>query len=272
MNAISLGPLVFSNERLHAVIALAVFLAMIELGDRLRPARAGTARSWSLIVLIGWIVAARAGFVLINLEAYAADPLTVFAIWQGGFSLAAGVLGLALLAAVALWQRTAALRPVALAVVLSGGAYAAAGWALPAEVRGQLPPIALPALDGTRVPLADAAGRPVVVNLWASWCPPCRREMPMMMDLAESRDDVVLRFANQGEDRSAIQRYLDSQQLSAAAVVQDIDSRLMADFDLLGLPSTLFFAPDGRLVSVHTGEISRAALTNQMNDLTQETP
>lgn len=270
MNAISIGPLIFSNERLHAVIALAVFLLVLELVARRWPARAAAAHRWSLIVAASWIIAARAGFVFANREVFAAEPFSALALWQGGFAPAAGFAGLSIVALAALWRRPEVLRPLLIAVVTASGALAAAGWVLPVEAEGELPGITLPDLIGNPVTLADAAGRPVVLNLWASWCPPCRREMPMMMALAEAQEDVVLRFANQGEPPATVQGHLDGQHLDDDRVILDRDRRLMEEFDLLGLPSTLFFDADGALVSVHTGEISRAELINRMNDL-QET-
>ena len=164
----------------------------------------------------------------------------------------------------------AVLRPLALAVVLAGSAQAAAGWIFPTEAQGSLPNFALSDLGGTPVRLSETDGRPMIVNLWASWCPPCRREMPMMMELAEAQDDVVLRFANQGEPASAVGRYLDQEGLSDTHVVLDDTQRLMEHFDLLGLPSTLFFDAEGNLIAAQTGEISRAELINRMQEL-QET-
>ncbi|KRS16930.1 TlpA disulfide reductase family protein [Roseovarius indicus] len=272
MNAVSLGPLVFSHERLHVVIAIAAFFLAIELATWIWPTRAGVVHRWSLVVAASWIVAARAGFMLANLDSFAADPVSALAVWQGGFAPFAGAAGLALAALAAMLRGPEVLRPLALAVIASGLAYTAAGLALPVEARGQLPRIALPALDSAPVPLSDAEGRPAIINLWVSWCPPCRREMPMMMDLARARDDVVVRFANQGEPRETVLRYLDSQNLSGERVVLDAEQRLMEAFGLLGLPSTLFFAADGSLVAVHIGEISRAALANRMNELSRETP
>ncbi|WP_418592521.1 prolipoprotein diacylglyceryl transferase family protein [Ponticoccus sp. (in: a-proteobacteria)] len=272
MNAVSLGPLVFSHERLHVVIAIAAFLGAVELAAWFRATRSPDVHRWSLIVVACWIVAARAGFVLANLDSFAAEPLSALAIWQGGFAASGGAVGLALAALAMMLRRPGVLRPLAFAVLAGGLAYTAAGQVFPVEARGQLPQIALPTLDGAPVPLADTGGRPVVVNLWATWCPPCRREMPMMMDLASNRDDVVVRFANQGEPRATVLRYLDSQDLGGERVLLDPDQRLMETFGLLGLPSTLFFDADGRLVAVHTGEISRAALANRMNDLSPEAP
>lgn len=271
MNAVSLGPLVLSHERLHALIALAAFTAAIELAAWFWPNLARSTRRWSLIALASWGGAARIGYVLAHLDAFAVDPLSVLAFWQGGFNPVAGTFGLALAGFAAILRQPQAVRPVIAAAICAVMAYAVAVWALPVEARGRLPQVTLPATDGTAIPLADAGGRPVVVNLWASWCPPCRREMPMMMDVAASRSDVAVRFANQGETRSTIVRYLESQQLPTNGVVLDRSGVLMGGFGLLGLPSTLFFAADGRLMAVHTGEISRAELTRRIDELSRET-
>jgi thiol-disulfide isomerase/thioredoxin len=270
MNATSIGPLVFANDRLHAVIALAVVLLVLEVVGRRRPALAGPLHRWGWHLLASWIVAARLGFVLVNREAFADAPLSALAVWQGSFEPIAGLFGIALVGLAAIVRCPAVLRPLALAVVLAGSAQAAAGWIFPTEAQGSLPNFALSDLGGTPVRLSETDGRPMIVNLWASWCPPCRREMPMMMELAEAQDDVVLRFANQGEPASAVGRYLDQEGLSDTHVVLDDTQRLMEHFDLLGLPSTLFFDAEGNLIAAQTGEISRAELINRMQEL-QET-
>lgn len=270
MNATSIGPLVFANDRLHAVIALAVVLLVLEVMGRRRPALAVPLHRWGWLMLAAWIVAARLGFVLVNREVFADDPLSALAVWQGGFEPIAGLFGIALVGLVAIVRRPVVLHPLALAVVLAGSAHAAAGWIFPTEARGSLPDFALKDHGGTQVRLSETNGRPVIVNLWASWCPPCRREMPMMMELAEAQNDVALRFANQGETAPVVRRYLDQEGLSDTHVVLDETQRLMEHFDLLGLPSTLFFDAKGNLIAAHTGEISRAELTNRMQEL-QET-
>ncbi|MBP0483190.1 TlpA disulfide reductase family protein [Sagittula salina] len=267
MNATSIGPLVFANDRLHAVIALAAVLIVLELGGRRRPALAGALHRWGWLLLVSWIVAARLGSVLVNRAVFAVDPLSALAVWQGGFEPIAGFVGVGLVGLAALLKRPEMLRPLALAVVMAFSAHTAAGWIFPTEAQGSLPQVALTDLGGAPVRLAETGERPVVVNLWASWCPPCRREMPMMMELAEAQDDVVLRFANQGETAAAVGRYLDQEALSGEHVVLDQTQLLMEHFGLLGLPSTLFFDAEGNLAAAHTGEISRAELINRMQAL-----
>lgn len=270
MNATSIGPLVLANDRLHAVVALAAVLLVLELVGRRRPGQAVTLHRWGWLLLMSWIVAARLGFVLVNREAFVLDPLSALAVWQGGFEPIAGLLGVGLVGLVSLLKRPEVLRPLVLAVAMASSAHTAAGWIFSTEAQGSLPQLALTDLGGALVKLTESDGRPVVVNLWASWCPPCRREMPMMMELAEAQDDVMLRFVNQGEPPATVVHYLEEAALNGRHVVLDEGQRMMEHFDLLGLPSTLFFDADGNLVASHTGEISRAELTNRMKEL-QET-
>lgn len=89
----------------------------------------------------------------------------------------------------------------------------------------------------------------------------------MMVDVAQSQEGVDVVFANQGEPERIIQKFLDLTNLPADGMIRDPDTTLMQKFGLMGLPSTLFFAADGSLTAVHTGEISRAALLAGIKDL-----
>ncbi|SFP93090.1 TlpA disulfide reductase family protein [Tranquillimonas alkanivorans] len=272
MNAVAIGPLVFSNARFQAVLAIFVFLAVVELIAWRWPRHAQDARPWSILALLSWIGAARLGFVGAEWDSFAAAPLDVLALWQGGFDPLAGLAGFGVVTLLGTLRRPSVAAPLLAAAACAGIAVAGARLALPDEASGRLPEIALPDLSGRPVPLTDAEGRPVVINLWASWCPPCRREMPMMMEVATARDDAAVRFANQRERAATISDFLRRQGLASDAVLRDPDGRLMERFDLLGLPSTLFFDAEGRLEAVHTGEISRAQLNARIDDLTRETP
>src|SRR3546814_7473677 len=64
-------------------------------------------------------------------------------------------------------------------------------------------------------------GEPMVVNLWATWCPPCRREMPVLAKAQEERGDVTFVFVNQGESESEIRDYLRESHLQLSNVLLD---------------------------------------------------
>ena len=124
----------------------------------------------------------------------------------------------------------------------------------------------LPDLSGREHKLSELRGKIVFLNLWATWCPPCRRELPMLAEEAANSDIPIL-LANQGEDRQAVADYLLASGISPRSVVLDKQMGLM---DVAGngvLPTTIFVDAEGEIVATHVGEISRAALSDKLQQL-----
>ena len=120
-------------------------------------------------------------------------------------------------------------------------------------------PIAM--LDGAPGGLVGrAAGRPLVVNLWATWCGPCRHEMPLLADAQRRRSDIAFAFANQGEDASTAQRYLAESNLALDHVLLDPGRAIGATIGSRALPVTLFYRADGRLADTHVGALTAGSL------------
>ncbi|MBI6628528.1 TlpA disulfide reductase family protein [Pontibaca salina] len=267
MNAVQVGPLVFANGRFIAIIAIMAFLLASELFARWRKSDARAIHRWALATLLGWIVGARLGFVALNLDAFVAAPLDAFAVWQGGFHLRAGALTAAAVLLIAFLRSSPSALPVALSALVASAAAGLTDLALPNGLDGRIPDITLADMTGTQVSLSNDSGEPVVLNLWATWCPPCRREMPMMMEIAAAQDNTKIIFANQGEDPATIAQFLAIANLPQDGILRDPQNALMQEFGMIGLPSTLFFAADGQLVTTHTGEISRASLLRKIADI-----
>jgi thiol-disulfide isomerase/thioredoxin len=128
-----------------------------------------------------------------------------------------------------------------------------------------LPTLTLLTLAAQPTTLAEVAqGQPLVVNLWASWCPPCRREMPVLAAAQQQEKEVTFVFANQGEDAATVFRYLQASQLDLKNVVFDAGAQLGPAVGSTALPTTLFYDANGQLVNVHLGELSKASLANQL--------
>lgn len=71
----------------------------------------------------------------------------------------------------------------------------------------RLPDLTLTTLGGTEVRLSDFRGKPLVLNAWATWCPPCRRELPMMVRLAQENPEVRFAFVSQGEGPLVVKNF-----------------------------------------------------------------
>lgn len=277
MLTVNIGPFPVPVVQLTLVLALLTALAV---GHWLRRNQAAGGKSVGIgatlsdMLLIG-IVAARVAFVAAWFELYQQELWRVIDIRDGGFTFWAGVLAAAL---VAVWQgaRHAALRRPLLGGLLSGavvwGALTVA-LGLTQPVQSMRPAVALTTLTGERVTLAELAnGQPLVLNLWASWCPPCRREMPVLAAAQQQAKDVRFVFANQGEDAAATLRYLAASQLALGHVVLDPEAALGQAIGSRALPTTLFYSASGQLVDSHLGELSAASLASQLKKLRASAP
>ncbi len=123
------------------------------------------------------------------------------------------------------------------------------------DARARLPAFDLPALEGeSRVRLADYAGRVVVVNVWASWCAPCRQEMPLLDRFAAALDtaDVVVIGLNEDVDVDDARRFVDSLGGVRYPLAHG-GGRLRESIGYRGLPYTVVLDGSQRVVKVIIG-------------------
>ncbi|EMD81839.1 TlpA disulfide reductase family protein [Pacificimonas flava] len=257
---LQIGPLAIATDRALTVSAIWAFVAIA--GIIATRIDSGAARASWITVLIG-VVAARVGYILANLDAFLVDPWSMLAIWQGGFSPWPGLVAAAITIIMMLGRKPVGMTMLATLSIIALAHAGAAG--LLAPDRRPMPQLALANLQGTKTKLG-AAGEPMVVNLWATWCPPCRREMPMLIEVAHEAEIPVL-LANQGEDQETIRAFLMQQGLAGNSILADPDATLGQAIASPALPTTLFVNPAGDIVDIHAGEISRAALTSAIRDL-----
>lgn len=166
------------------------------------------------------------------------------------------------------WFRDVVAKPLAVGLGAAALAWGAMSGAIRLMENTALPKVALTTLAGEPADLAAlAAGQPMVINLWATWCTPCRREMPLLAAAQMRETGVRFVFANQGEGGATAQRYFDTAGLNLANVLLDPGAGIAREVGSRGLPTTLFYDAAGRLVDTHLGEISADALASKLNRL-----
>ena len=209
----------------------------------------------------------RAVFVAIWFSAYRDDPWSVFDIRDGGFEMWSALTAALLMAGWRIRQLPALLKPLLIGMLAGISAWTilfAAGWT------GASPPQTLPAIslidmEGRSKPLiAPADGRAMVVNMWATWCPPCQREMPALARAQGLHPNVSFVFVNQGESLDVVRRYLRLLPFPLDQVLVDDGNLLGKAMDSSALPMTLIYGENGRLVYSHQGLISEAVLSMQL--------
>jgi peroxiredoxin len=128
---------------------------------------------------------------------------------------------------------------------------------------GQLPPeLTIAAADGSPAPLLDLDGKPVQLadlrgkvvwlNFWASWCPPCQSETPILRDLAERYRDrglVVVGISVQESSADNVRAYAQKYQLGYT-IAADVTGAVYAAYRLNGIPSSFFIGPEGAIRSI----------------------
>lgn len=268
-DAFKLGPLALEWSRFSLLLGLLVFLSLV---GRLRQPKLD-ATAWQAALL--GVLAARLGYALEHPQAFVQGGilpalLALVDIRSGGFAWGWGLLGAGLFAFWRLKREFTRLLPagalavgVALLPLLLKPAPSQAAQALPAELKLEhLAP------DGSVNLVAwKDLPKPVLVNVWATWCPPCRAEMPLLAEYAKQGYPIV--FLNSGEDAPTVRKYLDEVGISTAYLdAGDVQNRL----EVSGLPTTLLIGADGSVKTRHLGSLNRVQVVELLSEVPRTTP
>lgn len=123
------------------------------------------------------------------------------------------------------------------------------------QVGTDLPEAVVPNVEGGRIDLAAYKGRPVLVNLWATWCGPCRREMPALERLSKEQSGLTVIAIDQREDPAIVRSYVKRFGVTFAVGIDD-SQQLGTDLHLIGLPSSFFVDRDGVIRDAVDGEMT----------------
>ena len=122
------------------------------------------------------------------------------------------------------------------------------------------PDFTLMDLDGNPVALSDFLGVPVMINFWASWCPPCTAEMPLIDEFAvQFADDLVVLAVNVGEQEFDVRAFLNENEFHLLFLL-DPSNSTAEKYYVYGYPASMFIDEEGLLQGMHIGELDESKL------------
>jgi thiol-disulfide isomerase/thioredoxin len=144
--------------------------------------------------------------------------------------------------------------------------------ALGAQIQGDTaPPFTLKTLAGSTASLSDFKGHPVVINFWATWCPPCRDEIPMLVAASQANQPaglvvLAVNLTDQELSKKDVQSFVTDMRMPFP-VLLDERGKIRQRYRLRGVPTTVFIGPDGVVRAVNAGPITAALLRQHLTEM-----
>jgi len=129
---------------------------------------------------------------------------------------------------------------------------------------GPAPNFTLPTLDGAPISLSGFRGRPVLINFWATYCVPCRIEMPLIEKMASDHPNLVVLLVDERDDRGAARQFVSDLHIFSA-VLYDGDGRTGDLYTITGLPTTIFVRSDGTIQGRYLGQTDERILSTHIS-------
>ncbi len=269
MNSVQIGPFMFAAGLFIVLVSFITAMLVAIVLDKRRKTRAENALFWGAC----WaVVAGRLAYVVQHWAAFVDQPMAIIDVRDGNLNVVLGLCAAFLYWGWRSWRE----RAVAMPLLYSVGAGALLGLVLnltlqPGQgLKGQsLAHLSLEPLEPANqaITLREFEGKPIVLNLWASWCGPCRREMPAFQQAQQEHPEVHFVFLNQGERPEQAMSFLQAEGLALEHVYADAQQQGLKASQSAGLPTTLFLDAQGRVLSVRAGELSLPALRAVLKDL-----
>ncbi len=143
----------------------------------------------------------------------------------------------------------------------------------PLNIGDQAHAFTLNDLDGNEIALSDYAGRPVLVNFWATWCAPCRLEMPEFQKIRDSYsdDELAILAVNYDEDPDNVRRFFHDELGLTFTPLLDSGHKVANAYGAVGLPATFFIDAQGEVTNIHRGLLTEGQLNEYLADILPQT-
>jgi peroxiredoxin len=138
----------------------------------------------------------------------------------------------------------------------------------PAQIGKPIANFSLTDLNGVTHTIADYKGRPVLINAWATWCPPCKAEMPALHEfyLKHKAEGFELLALNSGESQAQVQLFI-AQTNFTFPVLADPSRAVLDGLGVSGLPTSILVGRDGRVKTIHVGGLTPEAIEKELTPL-----
>jgi thiol-disulfide isomerase/thioredoxin len=149
-------------------------------------------------------------------------------------------------------------------IVVAAGAYWYNQRAPSAPVVGKpAPPFQLTSLDGSKQSLSDYRGRPVVLNFWATWCEPCKQEMPALQAAAAGRKDLVILGIDNVEAAVRVKPFVQPYGSSFPILLDQVGTGI-EQYRIVGMPTSFFVDRSGVLRASYQGALTPEVLRQDL--------
>ena len=120
-------------------------------------------------------------------------------------------------------------------------------------------------LDGRHLKLSELRGSPVIINFWATWCPPCRREIPLLEKYSLNGKLKII-GVNMREDKLVVEKFVQGLNVTFQ-IVLDSDGKLVSTYNIIAKPTTFFIDKEGIIIDKKLGEMNEKDLEERSNKL-----